>query len=293
MIPPGRRRPPFVPLRVNHNGEQALNGRVAGFAGADADHAFQGIDEDLAVADVAGVGRVADEVDGFLGQIVGYDDLQFDLGVELHLVFDAAIRLHVAFLPAVAAHFADGESVDAEFVQGVFHFVQFERLDDGFDFFHGAPRGFAVWFGRRHSGQADNGVRGRPGTLRSSPGFTRRGMTRSRGTKALVGGFWWMDIFVLLPHPLRDAAIRALVRAGRPLSGRRGADAFRPALTPPCRWPGPVLQWLHDANIDRRRVRRPAACRLERPGPLRSGCVAADAAGTWLPVSRGRPWPGF
>ena len=71
----------------------ALDRGVAGFAGADADHALQVGDEDLAVTDVAGVGRIADEIHGLFGQVVRHDHFQFDLGIELHLVLDAAVGL--------------------------------------------------------------------------------------------------------------------------------------------------------------------------------------------------------
>ena len=69
-------------------------------------------------------------------RLSGSDGFDFDLRQEIHGVFAAAIDFGVAFLPAKAFDFADGHALDAEFVQGVFDFVQLERLDDGFDFFH-------------------------------------------------------------------------------------------------------------------------------------------------------------
>jgi hypothetical protein len=42
----------------------------------------------------------------------------------------------VAFLPAKSLHLAHGHAFDAEFGEGVFYFLQLERFDDGFDFFH-------------------------------------------------------------------------------------------------------------------------------------------------------------
>jgi hypothetical protein len=45
----------------------------------------------------------------------------------------------VALLPAEALDLGDGHALDAEFVQGVFDVFEFERLDDGFDFFHSFP----------------------------------------------------------------------------------------------------------------------------------------------------------
>src|SRR5690349_8555213 len=39
-------------------------------------------------------------------------------------------------LTTEAFDFSDGHSGDANLVQSVFHFVELERLDDGFDLFH-------------------------------------------------------------------------------------------------------------------------------------------------------------
>ena len=47
-----------------------LQGGLTGFTGADADHLVKRSDEDLSVADAAGLGRAADGVDGFLDKIV-------------------------------------------------------------------------------------------------------------------------------------------------------------------------------------------------------------------------------
>ena len=43
----------------------------------------------------------------------------------------------MAFLAAEAFDFGDGYAFDADFGEGAFHFVQFERFDDGVDQFHG------------------------------------------------------------------------------------------------------------------------------------------------------------
>ena len=40
------------------------------------------------------------------------------------------------FLPAEAFHFRHGHALDAELGQGFFYFLEFERLDDRFEFFH-------------------------------------------------------------------------------------------------------------------------------------------------------------
>jgi hypothetical protein len=42
----------------------------------------------------------------------------------------------MAVLAAEPFDFADGHAADADLKQGVAHFVQFERFDDGFNFLH-------------------------------------------------------------------------------------------------------------------------------------------------------------
>jgi hypothetical protein len=95
-----------------------------------------GGDENLAVADFAGLGRLDDGLTACVGEVVRQHGFDFDLGQEIHGVFAAAINFGVAFLAAKTLDLGDGHALDADFVQGVFDVVQFERLDDGFDFFH-------------------------------------------------------------------------------------------------------------------------------------------------------------
>jgi hypothetical protein len=53
---------------------------VAGFAGADADRLFDGGDEDLAVADLVGLGGIDDRLDGGIDLVVGRTTSIFTLG---------------------------------------------------------------------------------------------------------------------------------------------------------------------------------------------------------------------
>ena len=62
-------------------------------------------------------------------------------GQEIDGVFAAAINFGVAFLAAEAFDFGDGHAFDADFAERVFDFLQFERFDDRFDFFHS----FSKW----------------------------------------------------------------------------------------------------------------------------------------------------
>ena len=61
----------------------------------------------------------------------------FTLGSRSTLYSMPAVDLLVALLAAMAAHFGDGHAIDADGLQRFLDFVQLERLDDGFDFFHG------------------------------------------------------------------------------------------------------------------------------------------------------------
>ena len=72
--------------------------------------------------------------------VVGDHDFDLDLGQEIDHVFGAAIQLGVALLPAEALDFGHGQAGDADFGQRLAHFVEFERLDDGFDFLHAPLR---------------------------------------------------------------------------------------------------------------------------------------------------------
>jgi len=109
---------------------------VAVLAGADADHVFERADEDFPVADLARAGGRGDRRDGAVQAIVGYAELDFDLGEKIDDILAAAVDIGVPFLAAEALHFGDGHAFDADFGEGVFHFLQFEGFDDGGDEFH-------------------------------------------------------------------------------------------------------------------------------------------------------------
>ena len=59
-------------------------------------------DEDLAIADLSGLGGGGDGVDGLVDLIGGDGDLDLDLGQEADGVFGAAIDFRVALLPAIS-----------------------------------------------------------------------------------------------------------------------------------------------------------------------------------------------
>src|SRR5687768_10387379 len=110
--------------------------RRIGLAGADANDFFQIEHEDLAVADLAGIGRALDRLDRLLEQFRLDRGLDLHLGQEVDHVLRAAIELGVAFLPAEALDLGDGDSLHADRRERFSHLVELERLDDCGDQFH-------------------------------------------------------------------------------------------------------------------------------------------------------------
>ena len=109
---------------------------VATFLGTDADDFLKRHDEDLAVADFTGFGSLGDGIDG-LGYEVTIDrDFEFYLRKEIDRVFAAAVDFGVTFLTAEAFDFGHGHAFDTDLGEGVFNFLEFERLDDCDDEFH-------------------------------------------------------------------------------------------------------------------------------------------------------------
>src|SRR3954469_3196689 len=116
-------------------------GRGICLAGADAYRMVEVDDEDLAVADLAGLGSGGDGVDGLVDLIRGNSDLDLDLGQEAHGVFGATIDFRMAFLAAITFDFRHPETMNANGGQGITDFFEFEWLDDRHNDFHGSyPR---------------------------------------------------------------------------------------------------------------------------------------------------------
>src|SRR5262249_39672683 len=118
----------------------SLERRRIGLAGADADHFFQIEHEDLAVADLAGVGGLLDRVDDLLEHLGLYGGLDLDLRQEIDHIFRAAVELGMALLPAKPLYLGHGDALHADAREGFAHLVQLERLDDCGYQFHSALR---------------------------------------------------------------------------------------------------------------------------------------------------------
>src|SRR5687767_4920327 len=114
--------------------------RRIGLAGADANDFFQIEHEDLAVADLAGVGRFLDRLDRLLEQLRLDRGLDLHLGQEIDHVLGAAVELGVAFLPPEPLDLGDGDSLHADRRERFAHLVELERLDDCGNEFHARLR---------------------------------------------------------------------------------------------------------------------------------------------------------
>ena len=101
-----------------------------------ADCVFNRKNKNFTVADFAGFGRAHHYGDGFFHHVVCEHDFNFHLGQKINGVFAAAINFGVPFLPAKAFYLRHCHALDAEFGQGLFHFLEFEGLNDRFEFFH-------------------------------------------------------------------------------------------------------------------------------------------------------------
>src|SRR5437016_8230283 len=87
---------------------RALQSSGVGLAGADAHGAVEAVDEDLSIADLAGLGGPYDGVDDFV-DLIGRDcRFDLDLRQEAYGVFGAAIDFGVALLTPVSLDLGDG-----------------------------------------------------------------------------------------------------------------------------------------------------------------------------------------
>src|SRR5688572_19235385 len=114
--------------------------RRIGFAGADADDLLQVEHEDLAVADLPGIGRLLDRLDCLLEQLGFHRRLDLHLRQEIDHVLRAAVELGVAFLPPEALDLRHGDALHADRGERLAHLVELEGLDDCGNEFHGASR---------------------------------------------------------------------------------------------------------------------------------------------------------
>src|SRR5262249_48358117 len=112
---------------------------VTTLARTDADHLVHGQDEDLAVADPAGLGGLLYGLDDLRDLVVGNDDLELYLGEKIDHVLGSSIELGVALLAAETLHLGDRETLCTDRAQALLHLVELEWFDDRLDLLHDFP----------------------------------------------------------------------------------------------------------------------------------------------------------
>src|SRR5712675_510677 len=113
-----------------------LNGLFPGLLGSDPESALDIADENFAVPDLAGLGRLDDGFDCRARLAVRQDDLQLDLWKKIHGILAPAVNFGVTFLASKALDLGNSHPLHAEGGEGFFDVLEFERLDDGLNFFH-------------------------------------------------------------------------------------------------------------------------------------------------------------
>src|SRR5215469_5428847 len=83
---------------------------VVAFPGPDADHLLDRRNPDLAVADLAGAGRLDDGLGHPLGELLVDQYLDADLRDELDRVLGPAVDLGVPPLPTISLDLGDGQA---------------------------------------------------------------------------------------------------------------------------------------------------------------------------------------
>ena len=124
---------------------RASNRVIARFLGADADGRFDITDKNLAVSNLARSRRPHDGFDSLRDKGVGQNNLNLDLRKKIDRIFAAAVNFGVALLAAKTLDLRNGHALRAHSRQRLFNFLEFERFNDGVDFFHGlrlAHRGY-------------------------------------------------------------------------------------------------------------------------------------------------------
>ena len=81
--------------------QNALNGVAVLFAGADTQRAFDGDDEDFAIANASGLGSGGNRFDHAGGERIVHDDLQLHLGQKVDDIFGTTIEFGMALLTVI------------------------------------------------------------------------------------------------------------------------------------------------------------------------------------------------
>src|SRR5208282_4703873 len=94
------------------------------------------VNEDFAVADLAGARRSNDRLDNLVGDICVHRDFDFQLREETHGIFRPAINLGMPLLSTVALDLCNRQTVHSDGGERIAHLLQLERLYDRHYDFH-------------------------------------------------------------------------------------------------------------------------------------------------------------
>lgn len=116
-----------------------LKRRLAGFAGADADGFCNIEDENLAIADLPGVGALLQRFDHAGREMIVANQLHLHLGHHIGGIFCATINFGLAFLAAKAFDLGDGHAGNTQCFERFACFVELKWFNDGDDKLHMIP----------------------------------------------------------------------------------------------------------------------------------------------------------
>src|SRR5574342_1417570 len=94
------------------------------FTRPDTHRGIDGLDEDLAVTDIARLGGSREDPRHLVDEVVGDHDLHLDLRKEVDRVLAAPVQLGVALLPTEPSHLGHGHADDADAGQRFLHVVE-------------------------------------------------------------------------------------------------------------------------------------------------------------------------
>jgi hypothetical protein len=88
-------------------------------------------DKNLSITDLAGLGRVGDDLDDLVGKRIHHGDFDFYLGDELNGIFGTPINFGVPPLTAKAANVGDGDALHAHIADCLANIIELERFNNG------------------------------------------------------------------------------------------------------------------------------------------------------------------
>ena len=92
--------------------------------------------EDLAIANLSRFCAADNRRHGVGDLAIRDDKFHFEFRQKIDGIFAAALNLGMPLLSAESFYFRNGHSLDPELMEPILHFLEFERLDNGFDLLH-------------------------------------------------------------------------------------------------------------------------------------------------------------